>query len=249
MSLSFLKSPTLNVPHGFSTRVGGVSEGAYASLNLGLTTGDAPDNVQRNRRLLLDAFGVDETQVCALQQVHGNTVVEAKPSWHTIEADAAVTNEPDLLLVINTADCLPVLFYDPETRSIGAAHAGWRGTVQHIAAEVIGEMRERYGSSPSNIRVALGPCIQQAAYQVGEEVKNAFDENGFPSSVYKVDDEGRYRLDIPAANRFSLVNTGIKADHIHSLTDCTYSEPERFFSHRRDGLRRGSHWSVIKLPA
>ena len=247
MPLTFLQSPNLNVPHGFSTRSGGVSEGVYSSLNLGLSTGDDPAKVEQNRQLLLEAFNVTKNQVCALQQIHSNKVVEADASWYAHEADAAVTNQPNLLLTISTADCLPVMFYDPETRSIGAAHAGWRGTVKHIVAEVVAKLGERYGSSPSNIRVALGPGIQQEAYQVGEEVRAAFDDTGFPATVYAKDDEGRYRLDIPAANRFSLLEAGIDPKHIHTLSDCTYRDPERFYSHRRDGLKRGSQWSVIKL--
>ena len=243
-----LTAPNLTVPHGFATRLGGVSEGVYESLNFGLSTGDDPAKVAQNRCLLMRAFGVGEPQVCALQQVHGDRVVVAEPGLHDVEADAAVTSEPDLLLTINTADCLPILVHDPVTGSVGAAHAGWRGTVKYIAAKLVEALSAHYGSSPADLRVALGPAIQQRSYQVGLEVKQVFDEHGFPPEVCTPDAEGRWRLDVPGANRFVLLEAGVRDENIYTFEDCTLEQPERFYSHRRDGRARGAHWSAIKLP-
>ena len=243
----YLSRPALAVPHAFSTKQGGVSEGVYAGLNLGYSTGDARAKVDENRRRLLEAFGVNDAQVCALEQVHSNLVVAAEPGWHSVQADASVTANPDLLLVIGIADCLPVLFHDPVKNVVGAAHAGWRGTAGHISANVVGELESLYSSNPADLRVVMGPGIRGDCYQVGAEVVEQFIENGFPRSVYPPDDEGRWRLDIAAANRYSLEQAGVKPDNIHLLGDCTHCVPEQFYSHRRDGRQRGSHWAVIKL--
>ena len=243
----YLRSPALDVPHAFSTKQGGVSEGVYAGLNLGYSTGDVRAKVDENRRRLVETFGVSEGQVCALEQIHSNTVVEAEPGWHAVQADAQVTDKPDLLLVIGIADCLPVLFHDPVKNVIGAAHAGWRGTVGHISAKVVAKLESLYGSRPGDVQVVMGPGIRGDCYQVGAEVVEQFAQNGFPERVYPPDNKGRWRLDIEAANRFSLEKAGVKPYNIHLLGDCTHCAPEQFYSHRRDGRQRGSHWAVIKL--
>ena len=248
MSLELLTAANITVPHGFTTRWGGVSESYYGSLNLGLSTGDDRAVVATNRERVLAHFGVTREAVCVLEQVHGARVVEAEPSWYGFQADAATTDDPDLLLVIGVADCQPILFVDPVQRAVAAAHAGWRGTVKGIAGNVVKAMAERYGSNAADMRVAFGPCIAGACYQVGPEVAGAFEEAGFPAEVLEPDSEGRYRLDIGAANRCVLKEAGVAEENITDLGLCTHCDRERFYSHRRDGRRRGSHWAAIKLP-
>lgn len=247
--LELVTNPNLNVPHGFSTRLGGVSEGVYSSLNLGLSTGDEPAAVHENRRRLLETFGVTRAAACALSQVHGSRVVEAAPGWYEQEADAAVTDNPDLLLLISVADCVPLLFHDPRHNAVGAAHSGWRGTADKIAPAVIRTMGERFGSSPADIRVAIGPCISAVNYQVGAEVVAAFAEAGFPEHICRPDDQERYCLDLVAANRWLLAGAGIPQANIWDSGCCTFADPARFYSHRRDGRKRGSHWAAIRLKA
>ena len=242
-----LTASNLDIPHGFTTRAGGVSDGHFGSLNLGLSTGDDPDKVAQNRGRVLAQFGATRGTACALEQVHSARVVVAEPSWYELEADASITDDPDLLLIISVADCQPLLFHDPVRRVVGAAHAGWRGTVGRIAGNVVQKLQEYYGSDPKNIRVAMGASIQGACYQVGAEVVEAFDNAGFPSTVYTPDDEGRYRLDLTAANRYALHEAGVPSANIFALNACTHCDPDQFYSHRRDGLKRGSHWAVIKL--
>jgi polyphenol oxidase len=242
-----LLTSLLSVPHGFTTRQGGVSNGYYSSLNLGLSTGDDAALVEKNRNRVLEHFKVTREQVSILEQVHGNTVVVAEPAWHKFKADAQVTNKPDLLLVIGMADCLPILFYDPVTEAIGSAHAGWRGTSLKIAANVIEKMRREFGSSPADIRVAMGPAICRDNYQVGSEVFEAFIQSGFSTTVFEPDRE-RYRLDLVAANKLVLGQAGVLPQHIEALGLCTFADQETFYSHRRDGQRRGSHWALIRLP-
>lgn len=244
-----LSVPQFAAPHGFSTRQGGVSEGVYTSLNLGLSTGDDPARVTLNRQRVVAALGATMAQVCALEQVHGAEVVVARPGWHQQRADALITDDPGLLLVISVADCLPLLFYDAARGVVGAAHAGWRGTVRGVAAAVVASLRQHYGTRPEDVQVACGPAIQGACYQVGPEVQAAFAAAGFPDSVARPDAEGRYRLDLVAANRHVLERSGVPAKQIFSLDLCTHCDPRRFYSHRRDALARGSHWALIRLPS
>jgi polyphenol oxidase len=244
--LELLTSQILNVPHGFTTRRGGVSNGYYSSLNLGLSTGDDAKLVERNRDRVLEHFNVTRERVSILEQVHGNTVVVAEPAWHKVRGDAQITNNPNLLLVIGMADCLPILFCDSVKRVVGAAHAGWRGTSLKIAANVVEKMKAEFGSSPADIRVAMGPAICRDNYQVGSEVVEAFTKAGFPETVFEPDGE-RYHLDLVEANRFVLEQAGVLPHYVEALSLCTFADKETFYSHRRDGQKRGSHWAVIKL--
>lgn len=241
-----LLTSSLPVPHGFTTRKGGVSDGYYRGLNVGLSTGDDPQIVEQNRELVLDKFNVNKNQVSILEQVHGNTVVVAEAGWHKFKADAQVTNNPGLLLIIGMADCLPVLYFDPVQQAVGAAHAGWRGTSLRIASNVIETMQREYGSKPADIRVVIGPAICKKNYQVGAEVFEAFRNAGIPETVFDEDGE-RYRVDIAGANKFVLEQSGVLPNHIEDLNLCTFANPELFYSHRRDGQKRGSHWGLIKL--
>lgn len=246
---AYLTVSNLSVPHGFSTRLGGKSQGVYESLNLGISTGDDPNVVEANRTHFLNLFGVARDAVCVMQQVHGAAVHLAAPGWYEVRADAAVTATSGLALVVSMADCLPLLYHDPVQGAIGAAHAGWRGTARRIAAEVVGAMTANFGSQPGDIQVGIGPGIMHPCYQVGPEVKDAFDAADFSGQVLTPDDDGRFRLDLVQANREALLEVGIADENISSLGLCTHCDADRFYSHRRDGRARGSHWALIRLPA
>lgn len=247
--MELIRAPNLLVPHAFTTRSGGVSEAPYSSLNLGLASGDAQNPVAENRRRVLGAFGTDERGACAFNQIHSAHVIEGEPSWFEREADAVVTNRPDLLLVVSTADCLPVLFHDPVTGAVGAAHCGWRGTVAGMAVNTLNKLTALYGSEPADVQIAFGPSITQQNYQVGPEVVEAFERAGFPESVYEADGCGRYRLDVAAANRWQLLTARVRLENLWESGLCTYADEARFYSHRRDGGRTGRHWAVIRSTA
>ena len=232
--------------HGFTTRRGGLSQGAYASLNLGLSSGDERASVEANRDLLLEALGIGRDAVCAFNQVHGKAVLVGSPSWFEHDADGAVSDDPSLLLVVSAADCLPILFFDPASGAVGAAHAGWRGTYQGIAAAVIETMAERFGSDPAAIRVVLGPAILGCCYEVSPALARQFLEAGFPSEVVLPAAVGNPRLDLVAANRFTLRRAGVPDANIESLGRCTSCEPESFFSHRRDRGKTGRMWGFVR---
>lgn len=233
-------------PHAFTQRQGGTSEGAYASLNLGLSTGDAPDRVARNRELALSAFGTDASRVLAVRQVHGARVAAEGAGWFEAEADAMTSGDPRLTLVIGAADCLPVLVHDPASGAVGAAHCGWRGLRDGVIGAVVDAMRRRHGSDPSRLGVALGPCIGPCCYQVGAEVVGAFRRAGFPFAVAVPDRGERFRLDLPAAARWALTRAGVRPDAVVGATACTHCDPVRFYSHRRDGGRTGRHWAMVR---
>lgn len=245
-SSALLRSKEFTAPHGFSTRLGGVSSGRYGSLNLGASTGDEPLLVERNRAIFLSWLGGDEAGLRLLDQVHGDRVVEAlmgdpRPQ----EADAQMSGDPRLVLVVGTADCVPVLVHDPLTGAAGAAHCGWRGTVRGLAGKLVLAMADRFGTLPQDVRVAIGPCICADCYEVGPEVLEEFSAAGFPRHVWSADDRGR-RLDLVAANRHSLQEVGVGPENVHSLSKCTMCDPQRFFSYRRDGAGRGLHWSAVR---
>jgi polyphenol oxidase len=246
--LEVLTAPDLPWPHGFTLRAGGVSTGPYASLNLGLSSGDDPDSVEANRERVLSALGVSREAVCAFHQEHGTRVLDGSPTWFTERADAATTATPDRLLVVSVADCLPLLYFDAATGAVGAAHCGWRGTAAGLAARVVSTMAERYGTRAEDVTVAIGPGIQGACYQVGDEVVEIYRRAGFPGSLATPDAQGRFRLDLVAANRWALERAGVRSERVWSADACTHCDPHSFFSHRRDRGVTGRHWAFIGAP-
>lgn len=255
MRLQAFTAPNIRVPHAFLGRQAGVSPEPFASLNLGLSSGDSAENVAANRARALEFFGSSQATVCAFHQIHSARVLDASPSWFTEEADAAVTDNPALTLIVSVADCLPILFYDTEAQVIGAAHCGWRGTSQRIASATVRKMVEDYGAKVENIQIAMGMGIRQLHYQVGAEVIDAFSSAGFPEHIAyaddttddKVDEAGRFRLDVAGANRWELLELGIPENNIWDSGLCTFSDPVNFFSYRRDQGTTGRHWAMIKL--
>ena len=234
--MHWLYAPNIQTTHGFSTRHGGVSQPPYDSLNLGGQEDD-PSNIAQNRRLALAGLGIDLQMVANLRQVHGCDVVLARPGAQT--GDALVSNEKNIALAISVADCYPLLFHDPVNGVIGAAHAGWRGTVAGIAANTIREM-QHLGAVTGNIQAAIGQGISRENFEVGEEVLQEFRDKGFPETCIS----GHY-IDLLQANRYVMENEGIRPDHIWSMNRCT-TEAD-FFSYRRDKGRTGRMWAVIML--
>ncbi|WP_051195628.1 peptidoglycan editing factor PgeF [Meiothermus rufus] len=239
-----LHSPLLPIPHGFTTREGGVSPPPYDSLNLGLSTADSPRNVLENRRRVLAVFG--HPPQAGLLQVHGPTVhrVEGPGEW---EGDGLLTATPGLLLRVSVADCYPILLYDPVQRVVGALHAGWRGVVAGILPRALEQMYSQFASRPEDVRVAVGPGISGAHFQVGPEVVEQFAAAGLAFYYPDPNQSGRYLLDLPQAIRAQAQAGGVAPKHYWALGRCTYADP-LFFSHRRDRGQTGRMWAVIMLP-
>lgn len=238
----FLRSSLLDVPHGFSLRTGGVSRGPLASLNLGRGVGDAESDVAENERRLASAAGLSPGALATVHQVHGDRVVRGAPGTST-DADALWTDDAGGTWVgVKSADCVPVLIATADGRAVAAVHSGWRGTSLRVAARAV-EVLVSAGAAPVTLRAAVGPCIQACCYQVGEDLAVRF-RASFGDAVVR---EGGVRphLDLSLAVQETLVAAGLLRTHIDVLAACTACEPERFFSHRRDGGVTGRHLAFI----
>lgn len=245
---TLLRVPAFPAQHGFTTRAGGVSEGPYASLNLGASVGDDPAAVAENRRRALDAFCAEPARTAWVRQVHGTRVVDAAEAGDDVEADAMVATEPGWTLAISVADCVPVLLVDPARGAVAAAHAGWRGLVAGVVEATVAALAERSGSRPGELRAAVGPHVTAARYQVGPEVVEAFTEHGFAAGHARPDPaaEGRFLLSLGGVVRDALARAGVAEDRVASGVWCTAGDPRTFFSHRRDRGRTGRHWALVR---
>ncbi len=223
------------IRHAFFTRVGGVSDGVYASLNGGLGSRDDPARVAENRRRMAGHLGLAPDRLVSLYQVHspevalveGPVALEDRP-----RADAMVTRVPGLALGIATADCGPILFGDPVARVIGAAHAGWKGALSGVVEATVAAM-ERLGSARADIVAVLGPTISQAAYEVGDDFRARFmvEVPGSDAFFGPGEREGHVQFDLPGFIARRLRDAGI--GQASALGLCTYADPDRFFSFRR----------------
>lgn len=232
----WLHAPNITCTHAFSTRHGGISPLPFNSLNLGGSE-DSALSISTNRQLAFDTLDLSLDHLCNLKQVHGTTVCLAKRGIQ--EGDALVTTDRELVLAVSIADCYPILFHDPINHVIGAAHAGWRGTVGKIAARTIDSMME-LGASPKNIQVAIGQGISTYKFEVGEEVVDQFRDAGFPNVCIETN-----HIDLIKSNRFVLENAGVPAQNIWAMNRCTFEHD--FFSYRRDKGVTGRMWGLISM--
>ena len=222
----------------FTTRTGGVSSGPFESLNLSWSRGDDKACVEENRARLANALG--GVELVFANQVHGRTVlkVDAKPEgvWSAGEGDALMTDQPGLALCAQTADCTPILLFDPGRPAVAAIHSGWRGTVQQIATATLDAMAQAYGTQARHVHAAIGPSISKANYRVGPEVLEQFEAlfGEFDEGLIgPKDDEGGAGLDVAEACRRQLIQAGIPEAQVEMIRGCTFAERARFFSSRR----------------
>ncbi|HXF90791.1 MAG TPA: peptidoglycan editing factor PgeF [Candidatus Nitrosotenuis sp.] len=234
--------------HGFTTRCGGVSQGTFDSLNINFNKGDPDPNVIENRRRIAQTFGGSLEDLSTTKQVHGTgVVIVTKPLTHPLpEADAMVTRCSEIILGISTADCVPVLFADPESNVIGAAHAGWKGATSGILQNTITAMEE-IGAKREKIIAALGPCIWQSSYEVDQ---NFYDRLITDAELFIPSHRFHHWLfDLPGYVEKVLRSQGIAA--IDSSPADTLTNPDLFFSFRRRTLLNeppiGGQLSIIKL--
>ena len=236
----FLVARSLPVRHGFTLRSGGVSEGKRSSLDLG-PSGEVEPDVRENRQRLARAAGLPVERLVLAEQVHGGTVVRARPG-QLPEADALWTDAPDAWIGIRTADCVPILLCSEEGARVAAVHSGWRGTFARIAAAAV-DVLDREGASPPTLRAAIGPAIGACCYEVGEDLADRF-ATAFGEEVVRRDGP-RPRLDLRRAVRHTLLQAGLTDGAIEDVPGCNACEPERFFSHRRDRGGTGRHLAFI----
>lgn len=218
--------------HGFFTRLGGASSGIFSGLNCGTASTDQQAAVDINRARAASALGLSPDQLSTVKQVHGTRVLTlGGPPEQPVEADAMVTDRPGLALAVLTADCQPVLFHDAHAHVIGAAHAGWRGTIAGVLEATISAM-EALGADRSRIRAAIGPTISQAAYEVGPEFMDEFLAEDIDNARFFAGGTGdRVQFDLPSYGLARLRRAGL-AEALW-ICHCTYSDPARFYSYRR----------------
>jgi hypothetical protein len=240
------RMPGLSV--GFTSRIGGVSQGCFETLNCGLHVADNPDHVVENRRRIAEAAGFDFAAWTIAEQVHGDRVAvvgEAERGRGRLGAgdalpgcDAMVTDAEGVVLTACFADCVPLFFLDVEKRVIGIAHAGWKGTTMRIAERTVETMRRRYGSRPESILAAIGPSIGGCCYEVDERVlEHVRRLDGWESAIRPAAGdapEGRRRLDLKELNRKIMIKAGVLPQHIESSEWCTSCRTDLFFSHRKE---------------
>jgi purine-nucleoside/S-methyl-5'-thioadenosine phosphorylase / adenosine deaminase len=241
--MPILRSALLDAfPHGFTTRLGGVSPAPWDSLNLGGAVGDAPERVAENWRRLEADTGLGFARV---RQVHGARAVRAdRPCAPVEEADAVVSLRPGVAACVSVADCVPVLLADPGSGAVAAVHAGWRGTLARAAAEGVRALAREAGAPPARLLAAVGPSIGPCCYEVSADLAERFRLELGPV----VRGESAPRLDLWAANRRVLEEAGLHPGRIEILGRCTACERDLFFSHRRDAGQTGRQMAFIAPP-
>ena len=238
--------------HGFSTRLGGVSQGIYSSMNLSFTRGDEEKAVRENYDRLAAAIGFCAEDIVTSDQTHTANVrkVTAKDRGKGItgprdytDVDGMITDVPGLILATFYADCVPLYFIDPVRKAIGLSHSGWRGTAAHIGSVTVRRMQEEYGSLPEDIYGAIGPSICQECYEVSEDVilefQKTFPEQSWRDLFYRKEN-GKYQLNLWEANRQIMLEAGLIEEHISLPGLCTCCNPEFLFSHRASRGKRGN---------
>ncbi|HKW16436.1 MAG TPA: peptidoglycan editing factor PgeF [Terriglobales bacterium] len=293
-SIKVLRAPALSriswLKHGFSTRQGGRSK-VYGSgaLNLGFTEDDSRAAVERNRRLFIAALTGTSTSskpslasrtsrhrrpaLATLRQIHSDIIhciSEVPPQ--PLAGDGLITNTPGILLGVLAADCFPLILVDPKQRAVGVFHAGWRGTVKRIVAKGIGEMHRWFGTKPSDLRAAIGPGNRGCCYEVGPELRSAFESQfRYANDLFRETKERneiheRYPLlfltarapghselpkkiflDLAEANRRQLIDAGVAANNIFDLGFCTSCRTDLFFSHRAEKGKTGRMMAVVGI--
>lgn len=239
-----------------TTRHGGVSTGAYASLNCTPYTGDLPEHIQRNQERLLQNFPQRPAELIIPWQTHGTRVLAIDNTFLAANTgqrhdrlqgiDALITRLPGICLCISTADCIPILLYDRRHRAIAAVHAGWRGTVNFIVGHTLEQMHTLYGTRGEDISAVIGPGISLQAFEVGDEVYDAFRLAGFPMErIARRQD--KWHINLPEANRLQLLDFGVPSVAIELSGICTYTQCDDFFSARRLGVQSGRILTGIQL--
>ena len=251
-ALEYLASDRIMVPHCFTTRFGGVSQGHLASLNIGIHRGDAWENVLKNYEIIGNSLGFDTKNAVLSHQTHSDTVrvvtaADAGAGLFTPElpeCDALITDVPGIALTVFTADCTPILLWDGVTGAVGAVHAGWRGTAASIAGKAVNAMAANYGTRPEDIRAVIGPNIGQCCFETHEDVPQAMWASfGTEAGAFIRQSGDRFHIDLKQINALVLRRAGVR--YIDICTDCTCCQSDRYWSHRVTGNLRGSQGAII----
>ena len=246
------------VKHAFTTRLGGVSNGIFESLNLSFSRGDKREYVEENYRRLAKALDVEYGSFVFSHQTHttnvirvgkehcGNGILRAQSFQ---DVDGMVTNEPEVTLATFYADCVPLYFVDPVHCAIGLSHSGWRGTVGRMGRVTLEKMKEEFGTNPEDVLCAIGPSICQNCYEISEDVAEAFSSEfaGHETEILIKKENGKYLLDLWKTNEIVLTEAGVLPKHLAVTEVCTCCNPKLLFSHRASQGKRGNLAAVMAL--
>ena len=246
-----------NVTAFTTTREGGCSIGNYASMNVTAYCGDTPEHIKENRRRLCCELDIPIHHLVMPHQTHQTKAAAITPRFleftqqqqadYLEGIDAVMTNIKGVAIGVSTADCVPILIYDSRHHVAAAIHAGWRGTVGHIAENAIDEMNSYYGTIGSDCKAVIGPSISLDSFEVGDEVYDSFRSAGFDNAPIYALRNGRWHIDLWECNRLQLLNKKIDAHNIYVAGICTYQSSDRFFSARKLGIQSGRLFSGIIL--
>ena len=246
-----------DIVHAFSSREGGVSEGCFSSMNLGIKTEDSKENILENYRLFTEAVGIRLEDVVIGNLNHTSNVRVAtredagcgilKP-FNYVNVDALITNEKNLALTVTCADCVPVFVYDPVRKAIGIAHSGWKGTAGEISGKTVEKMVSEYGCNPDDMIAGIGPCIGMCCYEVSREVYEEFIEFDYLDKAWFFEkDNGKFDLDLARIIFGTLAYAGIRPENISISGLCTSCNNDVLFSHRAQKGKRGTMAGMIML--
>ena len=250
--LEYSQAEHIAVPHCFTTRLGGVSTGIFDSLNLNFSRGDDPELVVENFRRIGAVLGFTPEDVVNARQIHSDIVVRVDErnrgnlavTGASPECDAMITNTPGMALYVSTADCTPILLWDSVTGAVGAAHAGWKGTVLAIGARTVEAMVREFGTKPENIRAAIGPNIGFCHFETDRDVPDALLEAFGEEITPFIRQQGnKYYVNLKEVNALVLRRVGVT--HIELSDECTMCRPDRFWSHRVTKGKRGAQGGII----
>ena len=227
----------------FSTRNGGVSTGAYASLNMGLKTGDHQQSVIENRRIFFEKLNIPQVQIAFTDQVHSGNAAYAVGPGILNQTDALITDKENLFLVIQTADCFPVFLYDRKKRAIAAIHAGWQGVLNKIIENTIEKMVRIFDSNPPDIIAAVGPGLQKECFEIRQDLFSRLDQ----TYLIRHPDNEKRLFDLKNMIQDKLVNQGVKTDNINTTEICTKCDQSNFYSFRRDKNVSGRMFGLIGM--
>lgn len=245
--------------NGFSTRIGGVSDGQYSQMNLSFTLGDEACNVEKNFRLFGEEIGISVEDMIYSHQTHTTNVMRVGMDYKGMgilrernfsDIDGIVTNEPGVCLVTSYADCVPLYFVDPINRAIGLSHSGWKGTVGNICRNTVNMMVDEFGTNPSELITCIGPSICVDCYEVSEDVaekfKMAYSDNEI-KDILTDKGNGKYQLNLHKANYYNMINCGILPRNISMPDICTCCNPVFLHSHRASGGKRGGLCAFLAI--
>ena len=237
------------ITHVFTTRKGGVSKSPYLSNNLAFHVEDHKDDVLTNHQNMSQHLDYDYKKLVHMRQIHSDKIVIVKPTIHNFknppECDALITNQPNIPLMVMTADCSPVLFYDPKQKVIAVAHAGRAGALKGIIPKTVNKMQEVFGSELIDIQVVLGPSIGACCYEIGEKIATEVLDAGYNSAVIQKDCS--FHLDVNTIIHRQLQEIGIHEEKIEDINICNACENNRFFSYRADYQKTGRMSGIIML--